>query len=78
MRILYFLVAMLSFSFVSGCSNFFGGVVKGPYTYQFGNKVKCAIVEGWDEQPKCYCVLVEKDDRIIGKVFIPMEKKTCK
>ena len=65
--------------FLLSCShNFFGGAIISPYVYKFDNKIKCATIKGWDDQPKCYCVLIEKDDRIEGKVFIPMEEKTCK
>lgn len=58
--------------------SFFGGALASPYIYKFDNQIKCAVIKGWSEQPKCYCVQIDNDERMEGAViFIPMEKEMC-
>jgi hypothetical protein len=57
--------------------SFFGAKVVSTYIGHFDNKMKCAYVSGWKDEPKCMCILVEDDPRIKDKTLLVSHNKMC-
>ena len=54
----------------------FGAKVVSPYYMYFNNQMECAMITGWQDKPKCMCIILDPKFSL-DKTFIAVEPAMC-